>query len=300
MRLSQIGHALLKGMSYAKRIAKDNDCKQSWLRIYCHMIILGIKYDMNAWEYTQKGMYKLKGDDLVYACEEFDRINKSRKLWRKLYRSNWRFLARWTKEKYSGRSCLSKMRAKAYVKHYHLSNLPIIQYGVHIICEHHHIGRLAIGKDVLLARDADLDYTGDLIIEDGVAISEGVKILTHNHDLYPKGTVDNPEECIPTPLTLRDHAWLGAKVSVLPGVGEIGRSAIIGVGSVVRNRIPPYAIVMGNPAKIVGFVFTPDEMVEYEESRYSDDNKTDRLKYQLMYDKYFINRNQYIKDLLKY
>ena len=44
--------------------------------------------------------------------------------------------------------------------------------------------------------------------------------------------------------------WLGYGAMVLPGA-EIGHGAIIGAGAVVRGRVPPYAIVTGNPAQVV-------------------------------------------------
>lgn len=52
------------------------------------------------------------------------------------------------------------------------------------------------------------------------------------------------------PVIIGDDVWLGAKVSVLPGV-TIGRGAVVGTGAVVTKDIPPFAVVAGVPAKIV-------------------------------------------------
>ena len=52
-------------------------------------------------------------------------------------------------------------------------------------------------------------------------------------------------------VIIGDKAWLGFNVSVLKGV-SIGEGAVIGAGAVVTRDIPPYAVVAGNPAQIIG------------------------------------------------
>jgi maltose O-acetyltransferase len=56
-----------------------------------------------------------------------------------------------------------------------------------------------------------------------------------------------------TPLTIFDDVWIGARAIILPGCQHIGKGVIIGAGSVVTKDIPDYAIVGGNPAKIIKF-----------------------------------------------
>ena len=58
------------------------------------------------------------------------------------------------------------------------------------------------------------------------------------------------------PVVIDDNVWIGANSCILPGV-HIGRSAIIGAGSVVTKDIPPYAIAGGNPAKVIR-IMEPD------------------------------------------
>ena len=50
---------------------------------------------------------------------------------------------------------------------------------------------------------------------------------------------------------IEDDAWLGLGVIVLDGV-TIGRGAVIGAGAVVTGDVPPYAIAVGVPARVVG------------------------------------------------
>ena len=57
-------------------------------------------------------------------------------------------------------------------------------------------------------------------------------------------------------ITIGRDAWLGTRVIVLPGV-TIGDGAIIGAGALVRSDIPPFAIAVGVPARVVGNRKTP-------------------------------------------
>lgn len=171
------------------------------------------------------------------------------KNWSRLFHSNWRFLARWTKEKWSGRSYLSFLRARAYKRHYHLQNIPIIQYGVQIICEHHMHGRLEIGKNVLLAKECFLDYTGDLIIKDNVQITFGVILQTHYHPWHSDFRL--PHTTVPTRLLIEEGAVVGSKAIIMSSCHYIGKHARVGAGSVVTHDVPDYAVVVGSPAKVV-------------------------------------------------
>lgn len=56
-------------------------------------------------------------------------------------------------------------------------------------------------------------------------------------------------------ITIGNDVWIGMNSCILPGV-KIGNGAIIGAGSVVTRNVPDYAIVAGNPAKIIKFRFS--------------------------------------------
>jgi len=62
------------------------------------------------------------------------------------------------------------------------------------------------------------------------------------------------------PIIVEDEAWLGYGAVVVSGV-TIGKGAVIAAGSVVTKDIPPYAIVAGNPAKIIKYRFS-NEVIE--------------------------------------
>lgn len=55
------------------------------------------------------------------------------------------------------------------------------------------------------------------------------------------------------PISIEDDAWIGARAIILKGV-TVGRASIVGAGAVVTKDVPPYSIVGGNPAVIIGTV----------------------------------------------
>jgi acetyltransferase-like isoleucine patch superfamily enzyme len=62
------------------------------------------------------------------------------------------------------------------------------------------------------------------------------------------------------PVKIGAGCWVGDNVTILEGV-EIGDGAIVGAGSVVTRSVPPYAIAVGNPAKVMRYRY-PEEIVE--------------------------------------
>lgn len=60
-------------------------------------------------------------------------------------------------------------------------------------------------------------------------------------------------------IIIENDVWIGAKSTIMSGV-KISNGAVIGACSVVTKDVPPYAIVAGNPAKIVKYRFTEDQI----------------------------------------
>jgi UDP-2-acetamido-3-amino-2,3-dideoxy-glucuronate N-acetyltransferase len=105
---------------------------------------------------------------------------------------------------------------------------------------------------------------GDRVtVKCGVSIWDGVRIeddvfvgpdVTFTNDPFPRSGRHRPE---PAATVVRRGASLGANCTLLPGV-TIGIEAMVGAGSVVTHDVPAFAIVAGNPARIVGYVDTGD------------------------------------------
>ena len=90
----------------------------------------------------------------------------------------------------------------------------------------------------------------------GVEIGNNVMIATHvsitslTHDY--NATDMRFSQIIRKKVTIKDNVWIGAGAIILPGV-TIGQGAVVGAGAVVTKDIPPLAIVIGNPARIVKY-----------------------------------------------
>lgn len=94
-----------------------------------------------------------------------------------------------------------------------------------------------------------------------------------------------------------DNVRIAAGALVL-GALKIGRGATIAPGAVVMRHVPPYAIVAGNPAKVIGFNMTPEEAAAFEEKEYEPEERTPMAKMLKNYDKYYINRREEIAAML--
>lgn len=90
-----------------------------------------------------------------------------------------------------------------------------------------------------------------LVVEDDVFIGPNA---TFTNDRFPRSKV-YPEQFAKT--VVRKGASIGANATILPGL-EIGTGAMIGAGAVITRSVPPNAIAVGNPARIVGYVGTQD------------------------------------------
>lgn len=60
-------------------------------------------------------------------------------------------------------------------------------------------------------------------------------------------------------IIIENDVWVGAKSTIMSGV-KIHNGSVIGAGSVVTKDVPPYSIVAGNPATIIKFRFTPEQI----------------------------------------
>ena len=106
---------------------------------------------------------------------------------------------------------------------------------------------VTIGKGVTVMNGALMMAAGGITIEDKVLIAANVKLISNNHDPYERDVL------ICRPILIKEGAWVGAAATILPGV-TIGKYAIVGSDSVVTKDVPDYAVVVGNPAKIIKYL----------------------------------------------
>lgn len=90
-------------------------------------------------------------------------------------------------------------------------------------------------------------------IGDNVMMGPECYIYTRNH-AFSRTDVPMREQGMQDfkPVTIGNDVWIGARVTILPGV-KIGNGCIIGAGSVVTKNLPDFAIGGGNPARVLKY-----------------------------------------------
>lgn len=91
-----------------------------------------------------------------------------------------------------------------------------------------------------------------ITIGKGVLIAAGTNVVDANgHSASPRYARFRANfRDVPREIVIGDYAWIGMNATILKGV-EIGECAIVSAGSVVRESVPPFAVVEGNPARVV-------------------------------------------------
>lgn len=105
---------------------------------------------------------------------------------------------------------------------------------------------LSIGHHTLINQNCWVDARGGLTIGSNVSISPAVWLMSVSQDTDSQ---EVPEKV--APIHIEDHVWIGSRAMVLPGV-TIGKGAVVAAGAVVSSDVPPYAIVGGIPARVIG------------------------------------------------
>lgn len=170
-----------------------------------------------------------------------------------------------------------------------------------------------MAKSAYLAPDTMLFNKRNLFMEEGTSIPGGAMILNpRSKFIMKKGSFSSYNLCVcpgnhmvvkgmwkhdatneikdkldanrklDKDIVVEEDVWLGINVTLLNGC-HIGRGSIVGAGCVVTGFVPPYSVVVGNPYRIVKFVFTPEEIVEHEKMLYPEDK---RLPLELLEENY--------------
>ncbi|TBX38677.1 sugar O-acetyltransferase [Lactiplantibacillus paraplantarum] len=113
---------------------------------------------------------------------------------------------------------------------------------------------LYLGNDNFINRNLTMIDFGGIYLENHVFIGPNVTLLTVNHDERP----NQRQNLRTSAIHVEDGAWLGANVTVLPGV-TIGKNAIVGAGSLVTKDVKASTIVVGSPARYVKTIKANDK-----------------------------------------
>jgi len=138
---------------------------------------------------------------------------------------------------------------------------------------------VVVGRSVKIQNNASIYH--------GVEIRDGVFIGPHvcfTNDLFPRAV--NPDmtpkaasDWTVTKTIVDEGASIGANATIVAG-SQIGAWALVAAGSVVTRSVPPYALVRGNPARIVGIISPSGEILArtYKAGSYGSSDGTSQIE----------------------
>jgi acetyltransferase-like isoleucine patch superfamily enzyme len=124
-------------------------------------------------------------------------------------------------------------------------------------------GKIKIGSYCYVGDHTKIWSAIGITIGDRVLIAHSVNI--HDNDSHPTSGARRHAQTVEictvgkydmtdvgmAPIVIEDDAWIGFNSSILKGV-KVGKGAIIGASTVITTDVPPYAIMVGNPARQIG------------------------------------------------
>lgn len=105
---------------------------------------------------------------------------------------------------------------------------------------------ITLGRGIFINSGCKFQDQGGVRIGDNSLIGHNTLLATLNHDLAPERRADMH----PAPITIGANVWIGSNSTILPGV-RIGDDAVVAAASVVTKDVPPGAVVVGSPARVV-------------------------------------------------
>ena len=134
-------------------------------------------------------------------------------------------------------------------------------------------------------------WRGNMKIGNYCSFATGINAITTNHRIHWFSThpclaneyfggilyKGYPDDGQKHGLEICNDVWIATNVLILPGCKKIGNGAIVGAGSVVTHDVPPYAIVAGNPARVLRYRFDEETIKKLEATEWWN-LKLDKLK----------------------
>jgi acetyltransferase-like isoleucine patch superfamily enzyme len=110
---------------------------------------------------------------------------------------------------------------------------------------------LEIGHDGYIGASVNIRSSRRIVIGNDVRVAQFVSLVGGQYRYEARGRLIREQGFADGDVTIGDDVWLGVGVVVLSGV-TVGTGAVVGAGAIVTKDVPAYAIVVGNPARIVG------------------------------------------------
>lgn len=124
-------------------------------------------------------------------------------------------------------------------------------------------------------------------------IAPDVTIVTNSH----RSTMSIPQVILgeshindkSADVIIEEDVWVGTRATILPGV-TLGRGCIVAANALVTKPVPPYALVAGMPAKIIGVKFSMSDIERHEESLYPPNERFSHEVLVNLFDQYYSDK----------
>lgn len=248
-KFHRIRQVVKYGWQHAGQISREAFDGKKRMSLFFDIFSCYRKYGMWSNQYLKERFWELDEQQKEALGNKYKETNRKREAWVKDFYANRKFLAKWSKYEIEASAKKREKRNEAYRKHYGMGKNCFVEYGVEFSRQHHLSGTISIGNQCTFTKNVFIDYSGEVIIEDGVKMAAGVSIESHHRDLeaYNQGKDVN----IPTQIRICEKAYLGTRAIILDSCNYIGKNARIGAGAVVTKDVPDNAVVVGVPAKVV-------------------------------------------------
>lgn len=124
--------------------------------------------------------------------------------------------------------------------------------GIQIASDNGDLSGFSIDSTSHLKSDTFIDCSGGVTIGRYFHTGRGLTIFSSNHNYTSETHIPYDTTVIKKPVVIKDFVWCGSNVSIVPGV-TIGEGVVIGANAVVTKDVPDYAVIGGNPAKIIKY-----------------------------------------------
>jgi acetyltransferase-like isoleucine patch superfamily enzyme len=111
-------------------------------------------------------------------------------------------------------------------------------------------GTLVVGDRTIFGHHLTLAARESVVIGEDCLIAELVSIRDHDHCFDLPDVPTRDQGAVISPVRIGRNVWVGAKVTIVKGV-SIGDNAVIGANAVVTRDVPPNAVAVGIPAKVI-------------------------------------------------
>lgn len=113
---------------------------------------------------------------------------------------------------------------------------------------------IVIGNNVYIGPKSSFYGYGSIEIGDGTIIAHKVEIQTrnHNYDSADLKSIPYDKKYIHKKVIIEENVWIGSNVLIIPGV-TVGEGSVVAMGAVVTKDVPSFAVVGGNPAKVIKY-----------------------------------------------